>query len=190
MFSTNNAKLSLVTASFSIPPIEKVCRIVCYGCYALRVARYPSVKKAWEENYKISQSPEFSDIAVGELLALKRKGIKYVRVHTSGEFYEQEYVNKWSEIAGRLDSLTFYVYTKNPWELDLSPLKKLPNFVLHEQRIPKNYGTLKEIEDIQAKYPKSFLCPYSKAREGECGGVCTWCMEKSNEETEILFEAH
>jgi hypothetical protein len=41
------------------------------------------------------------------------RSIDTVRIHDSGDFYSQEYLNKWADVARALPHLTFYAYTKS-----------------------------------------------------------------------------
>lgn len=51
----------------------------------------------------------------------------YIRLHDTGDFYNQDYVNKIAEIAKRNPDKKFYAYTKS-LHLDLDPLYNLDNF--------------------------------------------------------------
>jgi hypothetical protein len=54
---------------------------------------------------------DFTAIIINEI---KRKRVKPVaiRIHATGDFYSQSYLNKWIEIAAALPSVDFYAYTK------------------------------------------------------------------------------
>jgi len=183
LFSTSNKKLSFNTASFSIPATEEVCKTLCRGCYAVRMQRFKTTRNAWERNYKISQSPNFVKIATAELIILFHKGITVIRIHVSGEFYSQEYVNKWAQIASKFPQGTFYGFTKNPHKLDLSPLKKLKNVIIHEQT--DNYESLERFKSQHLHYK---VCPMPP--DNGCGSLCKWCMKKEFEDTPIFFPKH
>ena len=42
----------------------------------------------------------------------RMRKVNTVRIHDSGDFYNQEYYNKWCMIARMLPLITFYAYTK------------------------------------------------------------------------------
>ncbi len=91
----------------------------------------------------------------------------------------------------------FYAYTKR--DFDFSELHKLKNFVLHKSFVELdgkkviNYGSSDKIAEIAEK-SGGFICPLAKDRTGLCGSEqkdgCTFCMQKCNEGTPILFVEH
>lgn len=129
--STGNAKLNKTTGdgvykviSFGIPADHSFtdgngnvintcfgassCRAVCYA----KQGRYtsPNVIAARIRNLEASQSGSFvSDI----LEALSHKpSYNVVRIHDSGDFYSQEYFDKWCRISASRPDMVFYAYTK------------------------------------------------------------------------------
>jgi len=192
LFSKGNSKLSKDVLTWSITAGMKICGRECEGCYALKEQkRFPSIVEAREARYEVSKnSKAFRQVAIAEL---QKYGKKYVRVHASGEFYSQEYVDTWEAIAKELPHLTFFTYTKRMEDFKFDKLKALPNFVTHNSLIDldgtivKNYGN---VAKIATKLPESFICPLATDRTGMCGESCTWCMEKENEGIPILFPKH
>ena len=80
-------------------------------------------------------------------------------------------------------------------DFDFSKLVKRDNFILHKSFVEvagkrlMNYGKSEDMLKIQAKVG-GFICPLATDRTGKCGSECTWCMDKENEGTPILFEVH
>lgn len=96
-------------------PGALACRAVCYakqGGYA-----FPMAKAARSHNLAFSQSDGFVAGIVSDLLRMR--SVNTVRIHDSGDFYSQEYFDKWCEIAKTMPHLTFYAYTKS-LHLDLT----------------------------------------------------------------------
>ena len=96
-------------------PGALACRAVCYakqGGYA-----FPLAKAARAHNLALSQGNTFVAGIVADLLRMR--SVNTVRIHDSGDFYSQDYFNKWADIARALPHLTFYAYTKS-LTLDLS----------------------------------------------------------------------
>lgn len=88
-------------------PMAGICAIGCYakqGAYA-----WSNVQQAYENRLALSQTPEFVSVIVAEI---KRRKIKRVRVHDSGDFYSRIYLNQWIEIARECHDVEFYGYTK------------------------------------------------------------------------------
>lgn len=84
------------------------CKRFCYakqGHY-----RYCTVKKSLEEKYEATQKPNFVVRMAGEILY---RGVTHVRIHSCGDFYSREYLNKWIKIARLCPNVTLYAYTKN-----------------------------------------------------------------------------
>ncbi len=132
MMLTQNTKMrkssnsTHTVVNFSIPafmsksgfrtcPNAGLCTI---GCYARQGAYiWTPVRRKHEANLAATQSQEFTDLMILEIKQwLKRKLVKtlVVRIHDSGDFYSEEYLNKWLEIMThfRDDNVRFYAYTK------------------------------------------------------------------------------
>lgn len=96
-------------------PGALACRAVCYakqGGYT-----WPLAKAARLHNLALSQDDSFTAFIIGDLARMR--SVNTVRIHDSGDFYSQEYFNKWCIIARALPHLTFYAYTKS-LHLDLT----------------------------------------------------------------------
>lgn len=106
---------SVVSCPYRTPMCEK-------SCYALKAERiYPTVAKRRDLNLEFSRSSEFVSSMIEQIeyeLTRKRNQGKtvYFRIHESGDFYSQEYMNKWVEIANHFaenESIIFMAYTKS-----------------------------------------------------------------------------
>jgi hypothetical protein len=175
LIQKGNAKLiASDMMMFNLPAGMKVCGRECAGCYALKEQKvYPGVLPAREARFDASQSATFVD-NVHEELRKRKKRPKYFRVHASGEFYSQEYINSWVTIANMNSDITFYAYTKRMKTYDFSGLDALPNFVIIDSLFFRglNYGP-KESAPSGA-----FVCPDQKGANVSCGVDCTWCQTK------------
>ena len=91
-------------------PGAQACRAVCYA----KQGRYmmPNVYNARLQNLKESLLPSFVDNAVTDLRYYMNRGYNTVRIHDSGDFYNQDYYNRWCDIARALPDMIFYAYTK------------------------------------------------------------------------------
>lgn len=90
-------------------PGALACRAVCYakqGTYLFK-----NVIKARQHNLDMSQNMYFVDWAVEDLQRMRK--VNTVRIHDSGDFYSQEYLDKWIAIATMVADKTFYAYTKS-----------------------------------------------------------------------------
>ena len=185
---TGNSKLAAAgIMMFNIPATMQICGRVCKGCYAIREQkRYPMTLIAREGRYAASQDDDFAARIIHEIRYAKERP-KYYRVHASGEFYSQEYIDKWVTIAKAFPDVTFYAYTKRKKDFDMDALAALENFILidslsHDGKL--NYGPLD-------KAPAgAFICPEQKGAGIRCGIDCTYCMTKEAQESAPYFKKH
>lgn len=121
-WSFGNEKLKkLDTVSFNLPAYESAdgfkvcpkagaCATVCYA----RQGRYlmPNVAVAREANLKVVRGDlsRFKALALSDLKGIKNK---IVRIHDSGDFFSQPYMNAWFWIAAHFPEKKFYAYTKS-----------------------------------------------------------------------------
>jgi hypothetical protein len=114
MLSKGNKKLGPKVMTFSLPNIStcpgrsELCESLCYVDNYQR--RYPSVSKAYERNYKLSLRSTFVNKMSREILSKKPET---VRIHVSGDFYRNEYIEYWIQIAKRFPNVKFYAYTRS-----------------------------------------------------------------------------
>jgi sulfatase maturation enzyme AslB (radical SAM superfamily) len=171
---------------FNLPAGKEICNRTCSGCYAIKEQiRYPNVVAARNERYQAALQPDFSRRVIAELQALKRKP-KYFRIHSSGDFFSQLYLNDWTRIATAVPEIIFYAYTKRSKDFDFSQFKSLPNTVLinsfHYGGL--NYGKLDKAP------PEAFICPHVKGSTIECLVDCTYCVTKQAEIVAPYFQQH
>lgn len=179
----------------SCPGRTKMCEKVCYAKKASR--RFPAAEKRRADNFALSRTPEF--IATINSAIAKAKGrIDTLRIHESGDFYNQQYFDKWVAIASINPGLKFYAYTKS-WFLDISnkpnnftlifsvdktSIKKAPlgidGFaVMVEDRKPRldvNYGDIKLCYDVKNN------------RHLKCKDGCNYCYSGDKEKMVIFFK--
>ncbi len=105
-------------------PAAKNCII---GCYAKNgTYNFPSVKNAQEKRLELTKDTELF-IAVIDMELRKRK-VKILRIHDSGDFYSKAYLDAWLSIIELNPNIRFYAYTKM---IPLFLNKKLPaNFTV------------------------------------------------------------
>jgi sulfatase maturation enzyme AslB (radical SAM superfamily) len=179
-----NTKLGSHTHMFNLPATHEVCNRLCAGCYAAREqVRFPSVLKARQSRLEAALKPDFASRIKSELSKL-RKPPKFFRLHASGEFISQSYIDAWLDIASSFPSITFYAYTKRLADFDFTALSNLPNFVLinslHFGKL--NYGSLDQAP------ADAFICPSSDTIK--CGLQCQYCMTKQAQHESVYFIKH
>ncbi|MCL5733176.1 MAG: hypothetical protein M1334_00735 [Patescibacteria group bacterium] len=133
IFIKGNSKMGKKVYIFNIPPLT-TCKPTPWcrkNCYALKNNfRLPSVIEAAKNRYQISKIDNFADLAVEEI---KKRKIKLVRVHSSGDFYSKEYIGKWIAIASQCPEALFRTTTKRrDFKEEIYKLNSLPNFIVRE----------------------------------------------------------
>lgn len=121
-WSFGNTKISKLDAvSFGVPayrsasgfktcPKAGACAAVCYarqGSYT-----WSTVQTAREANLRRIRA-DIRGFVRDALQDLQRIRARYVRVHDSGDFFSQAYLDAWSRIAREFPDKTFYAYTKS-----------------------------------------------------------------------------
>lgn len=96
------------------------CRKFCYAVKAERF--YPDCLPARQRNLKASRADDFADLMTAYIRrvmsgkAYREAESVVVRIHESGDFYSQEYFDKWLQIANDcadLPNVHFMAYTKS-----------------------------------------------------------------------------
>ena len=159
------------------PGATELCKRYCYAGKAER--QYEAVIPFRERNYKKSLQADFPELIIS---ALKRmRVVRAVRIHESGDFYNQAYLDKWTKIAKALPNITFTAYTKS-LHLDFTKFKALPNTILFASIDPTTSKAMLKANRTRRKAivigrhdtqaPKGyFLCP------GSCK-TCSHCYTK------------
>ncbi len=128
-YLNQNSKLKIDNIyKFSLPvvktcPQAAACKQFCYGLSGHYVTFKQSIDKSHAKNLRFTRSKMFCQDFITEIH--KRK-IKTIRLHDTGDFYSQEYLNNISRIAAFCADTFFYAYTKS-LHLDFSDFLSLPN---------------------------------------------------------------
>lgn len=129
LLGRGNRKLGKRIFTFSLPAVStcpgrtKTCEGACYARRG-----YMALQKAcFERNLKSAKRSDFVDRVVREI----GRRPKIVRIHVSGDFFSDEYVRKWIEIAKKAPHARFYTYSRS-WRVpemrkSLERLAALPN---------------------------------------------------------------
>jgi hypothetical protein len=169
---------------FDLP--TRICFQQCKKCYAKKSElRFPNVIKKREFNYEASLNYDFSILIKKEI---EKSKYNIVRIHSSGDFYSQEYIDKWVKIIVSLPDIKFYAYTKSKLnkELKFNKLEKLSNMNLINSmtKLGVNYGNEEYCNSlIKLGYT---LCPCKKNVHIDCMIDCNICLTNKN----ICFLEH
>jgi len=180
-----NLKLDKSVGIWNLPAGETCpnCDDCISTCYAMQPQKqYPGVRRGrflrwmFVEFYRT----EFIDAVISQI---KRQDIRKVRIHESGDFYNDDYSYLWEVIARNCPETSFYFYTKSPYTEELS---ELPNVNRVESVLPDgslNYGDAEYVRK-KAKEFHAVICPvtaethHGKKPQIKCGLDCTACIKK------------
>lgn len=117
--------------NFNVCPAAGACASYCYarnGTY-----NFSNVKgrHIWNLEYVLYKLEEWKEQMLSEVQAKKMKG-RFVRIHDAGDFFSDEYLLAWLDIARLTPEVTFYCYTK-----EVSRFKRLV-----EPNCPDNFRYL------------------------------------------------
>lgn len=163
-WSFRNRKVSKLDAvAFGIPalksetgfitcPMAGACAAICYarqGSYT-----WEPVRRAREANLAAIREGvhQFAADAIADLSHIKAS---IVRIHDSGDFFSQDYLDAWIFIARKFPEKTFYAYTKS-LHLDFS-------FAPKNLKITQSFGG-KLDSRIDVARPHSRIFATDKAR--------------------------
>jgi len=180
---------------FDLP--TSVCSTSCVGCYAKKAERMYGNTVNWRNlNLDVASDTKVFKKLIGLQLNseidLKKNKIRVVRLHSSGDFFSQLYINTWSEIIKKFSHFKFFAFTKVLNKFDFSGLTKLNNFNLIDSYITidekkyLNYGSLDYIDKLQAMDNELFLCPATTDSAVKCNKDCTYCQTNNK----VLFKQH
>ena len=177
-------------SGFTCPGATPFCSKVCYSKKAERCYKSAREKRAW--NWEQSKAPDFATRMIEEI---RVRRITKVRVHESGDFYSQEYLNAWLEVVSALPEVIFLAYTKS---LHLDWGKKPENFrvyaSLDKTSDPKAVARALELGfPVAEAVDKGDKPVYGKVtcppgvKKHYCGAVCYTCW---GGKAPVYFEKH
>lgn len=172
---------------------HKHCAAKCYANKAYRA--YPSTKTAWNKNFELAKTD--LDGVEAQLTAYLKKYKKTLfRIHVSGDFFSQAYLDMWKRIAETYPAIRFLAYTKVYWldysdkpnnlEIVLSTFETMPNALDVIEKLSKKYNLpiahagqeMPEIENME------FIdCPW------DCE-TCQACWFLSETKSNVFFKYH
>lgn len=183
---------------FSLPPVQsclnhKSCASTCYAVKSYR--QYPSCKALWDYNYTLARTnlKELYRRLDNELSKIdKSKGsIKTIRIHQSGDFISDAYIDIWYNLAIKYPNLTFYGYTKVDKLLNVDKLNTLHNVNIIKSVLngKRNYGSVSYVKKL-VKDEGAVICDATYGEDKDtvkCGVTCNKCMVPG---TKVVFVQH
>ncbi len=98
-------------------PLDDTCCNGCgvatacqHGCYVHKTKEgRDAIGKRYKKNFMIAQRSDFDKLITG---AIQKAGIKFVKLHVSGDFFSVKYTRAWIKVVTRLRSVSFWIYTR------------------------------------------------------------------------------
>lgn len=131
--TAGNSTMPSSVGIFNLPALKtctpsKWCRKYCYALKNRFI--WKPIKEAYEWRYKQSKLKGFVKKMILEIS--RRKSLKYIRVHITGDFYSYDYMLKWVEIAKALPNHIFRTNTKSVFLLKFMKDNFPSNFIVRE----------------------------------------------------------
>jgi hypothetical protein len=106
----------------------KDCKFRCYAVSS--ESAFTGTRKMRWHNFEILRSLKYAGDMAKAIMAAMPKGVKVVRIHTSGDFYNKEYFKAWRFVAHSMPNVQFYGYTKQAQYLEDVTLPDNMNIVV------------------------------------------------------------
>lgn len=165
--SDGNRKMSLPTFSLPAKSTCPGCTRQCAShCYARKAEKaYPGVLPCRKRNLKLSRGDTFIDGMVDIIMS---KSPKLFRIHESGDFYSQSYLEKWFTICEALPDTRFLAFTKS-FHLDFT--RKPSNLQIVWSIWPDT-----DLSRVPSKGPRAYAgdCQ-GMGKTVQCAGNCDSC---------------
>jgi len=108
-------------------------------CYARKgTFRWPNTINAYEHRFRIARSPDFETIMNAALLI---KNPHFVRVHDSGDYFSEKYMDRWFSIMRANPNVKFYSYTNSVLLMKM-----------YDKGIPENFDYILSTDGKHRKY--------------------------------------
>jgi hypothetical protein len=174
-------------AGKTCPGATELCSQICYAKDA-EVLHNNVVPQSRARQWDIAKRPDFRELMIAKLA---RARLPRMRIHESGDFYSQKYLDDWVAIILADPDRTFWAYTKS-WNLDFTEALKLPNLFLRYSvdATTKHYPKqVMSYAAVSANREDFFVCPATlvKGHAIRCMEHCSFCAEKNES---LTFRPH
>jgi hypothetical protein len=188
VMSQGNHKIAKNVKIFNLPAIDSCpnCSLCAKNCYAKRAEkRFPIVRSARMRNFSLAK---FHKRLLKKIILRDLQAGDIVRVHESGDFFNEPYINMWYEIALERSDIKFYAYTKNQ-NFPFERFRYLMNFNVINSILPDgsmNFGKENVVRDKAILF-NADICPCRRGQSSRtCMVSCTQCLTAKK----MLFIAH
>ena len=181
-----NTKLGDGIYHFSLPrgitcKMTPWCEENCYAGKGNYV--FPSVHDALLYRLLASKEEQFAQRIISEINALQ---VKYLRLHASGDFYDEEYIGKWTSIVKACPKTSFVAFTRRGDMHDaILSLSELPNAHIRESL--DESSPRKEFPELYSAVLAG--SPWDMCQH-KCHGKCAECLYCWTQQGDVVMKVH
>jgi len=186
-----NKKLGKLIYSFDLPavvscPNSSECFKSCYANKGTFLWGGKGAKTSNTYNFAIALN-DLEYLQKELIKEIKKKNIKTIRIHSSGDFFSKQYFLMWCNIARHFKNINIFTYSKAP-QIEGAKIPKNLNIINSFVKIDNinylNYAPIEKIKEMRAK-TKGIICPVTIGKKIDCS-ACKYCITKNK----VLFVAH
>ena len=199
LLSSSNSKLGDHIPAFNLPVLKtcpgktRLCKVYCYARRHHFIMK--AIKNKLEYNYIHSKSESFVHRIISEINMFryysesKGKKLYRIRLHSSGDFYSQAYLDKWGEIARTFPDIVMTAYTRS-YMLDFSKVPKNLNLYYSMDSSTVNFSPhiKKQAQVILKKELPLYKSPDNQICNSKCR-ICNKCYSLTTDKN-MLFLKH
>lgn len=147
-----------------------------FRCYAANLeSAFPSVRKLRWYNFDLLKSTGFNVQGMTQLIEVSLpKGIKVIRIHSSGDYFNENYFNAWVNVAKNHPEIKFFGYTK---VLTYVNADKSPNF-----NLIYSYGG--KMDNQVKNEPVAYVV--NTVSDGHALGLTVSCQENPSDDYDYI----
>lgn len=181
---------------------------MCKSCYAKKGRFvFPNVANAHMNNWKLVKKLLKQNTFSATILKSISPNIKLYRIHISGDFFSQRYLDAWAKVIKQRKNTRFWAYTRS-FHLNFSSLTRFPNFSLWASTDKYNVNAAKKFvrrfrkSGVKHAYgpwehddplpDNSFFCPAVTGKIIGLGACekCMLCVIKKATTKNVIFPKH
>lgn len=200
MLKSGNLKINNKIGIFDLPAIV-TCKYACKSCYALKSeriyknTRLMRIRHLLHVLYAI-YNPCYKWLFINNFIN-NCKQYKIIRLHGSGDFFNEKYLQIILQIINQTPQINYYTYSKilSNHRIDFinnsyNNFNIIKSMIELDNKIFINYGEHDYINNLQdllkSQNKPCYICNYQNMEHGQCMQTCKACLYCSH----VLFYKH
>ena len=187
---TGNIPSFSLPAKKTCPGSTPLCRKHCYA--KNNAERYDRTAACYKRNHAAVKLDNFAENMIHHIHSLNTR---FFRIHVSGDFYSQEYLDQWKIMSAAFPYIQFLAFTKS-FDLDYTSAPDNLNIIWSVfpdtdfDKIPAGPRAYTDFSEtfVDAEYPEGMTDNAVK-----CDGLCTTCgtcFYSNENQLDTIFDAH